>query len=128
MAKRQTKVAAKVAKDNGQTYRVYKLPQDLKQRMQTVRAARKINQAALITACVEGQLAGLVEQLTATGLRQPKQMKPARLPVSEGVLLSLKQASEVTTLPATQLLLLALTRECAVEPKPAAKAKRTRQK
>ena len=90
-------------------YRVYRVPESLRKAMREKRAQWKQTVQEFIQTAVAGELPRLVESLGKLyiGPADPE-ARPAKLPLDERLLASLKKASIDTGLPQSQLLLASL--------------------
>ena len=103
-----------------QQHRVYRLPEDLRDRVKRARKKDGQTMTAFIRTAVESQLPGIEQALVNAGITQPVDTRPARLPMDTEILAALKTSSQTTGAPASTLLLACLARSAA----PAAAAKK----
>jgi hypothetical protein len=90
----------------GGKYRVYRLPEDVRQVISNRPSRQTIRQ--FIEESIERWLPPLVDSLTSLGLRKPHATRPSRLPMAKETLAKLSDASEQTGVPASRLLLAVL--------------------
>ena len=93
-------------------YRVYRLPDDLRKRVKAKREKAGINLQSVIEAATTESLPKIVATLKTMGLGFDGKKRPARLPMTDSLLASFKVASKQTGIPASRLLLAALSLTC----------------
>ena len=96
-------------------YRVYRLPEDLRKRITAKREKHNVNMQSVITAAATESLPKIVNTLKTMGLGFDGKKRPARLPMTDSLLGAFKVASKQTGLPASRLLLAALSLTCKVK-------------
>ena len=90
-------------------YRVYRVPEPLRKSMCQKRAHRKQTVQEFIQTAIADELPRLVESLGKLHIGSANSgARPAKLPLDERLLVSLKQASAETGLSQSQLLLASL--------------------
>ena len=90
-------------------YRVYRVPEPLRKAMRQKRAKRNQTVQEFIQTAIAGELPRLVESLGKLHIVPiDPEARPAKLPLDERLLASLKKASSDTGLPQQQLLLACL--------------------
>ena len=100
------------------------MPEKLRARVKTTRTAEGETLAAFIKTAVGTQLHDIETTLVETcGIEKPKDCRPARLPMDSETLAALRKSSDRTGVPASTLLLAALSL-AAPPAKAAKKAKR----
>lgn len=90
--------------DTETVFRVYRLSEDLRKKVKAARDTRQMTFKGFIQGAVEQELPSLVTQLVGLGIKAKGTSRPARLPVSDRVLIQLREGSENTGVPATVLL------------------------
>ena len=86
-------------------YRVYQMPESIRKRMHEARGKRKQTIPAYVGESVEVELPKLVEALRELGIASDdSRRRPAKLPLSDAILLRLKEASTATGIPQATLL------------------------
>ena len=96
-------------------YRVYRLPEDLRKRITAKREKANVNLQSVIEAACTESLPTIVNTLKTMGLGFDGKKRPARLPMTDSLLGAFKVASKQTGLPASRLLLAALSLTCKVK-------------
>jgi len=105
-------------------YRVYHLPEELREAMRGQRQKRGQTVQEFIRMAVEDELSRLVEILGSLGIEPlGDDVRPAKLPLDDRLLGELKLASEATGLPQSQLLLSCLRISTSRKRRPSAKKK-----
>jgi hypothetical protein len=94
-------------------YRVYRMPEPLRAGLKARRTKFNATTAQVITNAIDEGLPQLVAQLKKLGLTGIEGKKrPARLPMSDRNLATLKQAAKQTGLDQSKLLLLSIALVC----------------
>jgi hypothetical protein len=93
-------------------YRVYRLPEDLRKRVKAKREKANVNLQSVIEAATTESLPKIVAGLKGLSLSFDGKKRPARLPMTDATLGCLKVASKQTGIPASRLLLAALSLTC----------------
>ena len=93
-------------------YRVYRLPEELRKRVKAKREKANVNLQAVIVASATESLPKIVNTLKTMGLGFDGKKRPARLPMTDSLLGAFKVASRQTGIPASRLLLAALSLTC----------------
>jgi len=92
-------------------YRVYLLPEELRSRIQQKRTQYEWTLREYLCEALTHELPKIEQELQVLGLETPRQTRAARLPLAnERLLKQLQDASEVTGVPASRLLLACLSR------------------
>lgn len=94
------------------TYRVIQISEQLRERIRETRTSRRQTNETLITTAVNDHLPAMVQALQALGCGTPEvhspKARPARLPFDPATIDQLREASQQTGIPATDLLRLCL--------------------
>jgi hypothetical protein len=93
-------------------YRVYRLPEDLRKRVTAKREKHNVTLQSVITAAATESLPTIVNTLKTMGLGFDGKKRPARLPMTDSLIGAFKVASKQTGIPASRLLLAALSLTC----------------
>ena len=93
-------------------YRVYRLPEDLRKRVKAKREKAGVNLQAVIEAASLESLPKIVATLKGLSLGFDGKKQVARLPMTDATLGAFKVASKQTGIPASRLLLAALSLTC----------------
>ena len=93
-------------------YRVYRLPEELRKRVKAKREKMNVNLQSVIEAATTESLPKIVSTLKMMGLGFDGKKRPARLPMTDSLLAAFKVASKQTGIPASRLLLAALSLTC----------------
>ncbi|MEQ8787451.1 MAG: hypothetical protein RIC55_14200 [Pirellulaceae bacterium] len=87
-------------------FRVYSMPEEVRERMVKAREAKGETSQLFLATVIDQQLPNIVSGLKALGVSAPSESRrPARLPMCDSMLAELRLASEATGLPASTLLL-----------------------
>ena len=87
------------------TYRVYQMPESIRTGMHQSRAKRSQTIPAFLQESIEAELPKLVEALRQLGIASDNsRRRPAKFPLSDAILLRLKEASTASGLPQATLL------------------------
>ena len=93
-------------------YRVYRLPEELRKRVKAKREKANVNLQAVIEAATTESLPKIVATLKTMGLGFDGKKQVARLPMTDATLGAFKVACKQTGIPASRLLLAALSLTC----------------
>ena len=93
-------------------YRVYYLPENLRKQLKAKREKHNITVQAVIEAATTESLPKIVATLKTMGLGFDGKKQVARLPMTDATLGAFKVASKQTGIPASRLLLAALSLIC----------------
>lgn len=93
-------------------YRVYRLPENLRKQVKMKREKANVNLQSVIEAATIESLPKIVAGLKGLSLGFDGKKRPARLPMTDATLGCLKVASKQTGIPASRLLLAALSLTC----------------
>jgi hypothetical protein len=119
--------AAKIAASAADVHRVFKIDEQLRKQIKEARDASGLVNRDWLALAVAEQLPVVVAELKAVGVMPNSgKQRPARLPLSDALIGSLKEAAAATTLPQSQLLLLSLARAAAGTTRASAKPKTKR--
>jgi hypothetical protein len=92
-------------------FRVFRVPEILKEQLRTAREAEKMSNELFICKSCDLHLEELVRELIALGVQSPSgTMKPARWPFRDETLKRLRKASAATNILASTLLQICLSR------------------
>lgn len=110
MSKKKSSVR-KLSKLHEITFRVFKIPKNLKDQVRTAREKSGTRNQDLISSACDTHLQKLVSELHALGLRSPKgPIQSVRWPFTDELLKQLRAASAITHVPANTLLQICLSR------------------
>lgn len=90
-------------------YRVYKMPEALRDNCKAAREKRAVSKQEFIQQAIDDELAALTKGLTALGITAAEDTRPDRLPLTDEILDSLRESSAETGLPQSTLLLACLS-------------------
>ncbi|MBY0526976.1 MAG: hypothetical protein K2R98_26520 [Gemmataceae bacterium] len=91
-------------------FRTYQLDDELRQALKSRRQALGLTVRAFVAQAIEEELDALVEAVKRELPMADKKGRPARLPLTEGLLGRLQEAGTATSLPASRLLVACLAR------------------
>jgi hypothetical protein len=93
-------------------YRTYRLPPQVRKDMGAKRKQFDLTVAEFLSQAISHELPRIASDLKNVGLptMTPKDARPARLPLSDDLLKTLKSASGTTGVPASRLLVACLNR------------------
>jgi hypothetical protein len=106
---------------NETSYRVYHVAESLRDACKAARAEAGLSIREYIESTVASRLPGLVQQLRDLGFAAMEKRRPARWPMGDATLSSLKGASEELGIPASDLLMICLRQASQTAAKPRAK-------
>ena len=95
-----------------QTYRVYRISESLRKAIKTKREKHNVNTKAVLDAAVTETLPKIVKALHSVGLGMTGKVRPTRWQVDGNLLGALRVASKQTSVPASRLLVAAVTILC----------------
>jgi hypothetical protein len=103
--------ARKTNKLHELTFRVFRVPEIVKEKLRSAREAANLSNELYISTACDRHLDGLVSELKSIGIQSPAgTLKAARWPFRDETLKRLRQASAATNIPANTLLLICLSR------------------
>lgn len=93
-------------------YRTFRLDEQTREVMKSSRKAKGLTVASFLETAITKQLPEIVEELIQVGVPPSLEdaARPARLPMTDKLLMILKQGSEETGVPTTRLLLACIHR------------------
>lgn len=97
-----------------ETHRVFQISNSLRDQIKQSRAKRGETVKVWLSGAIEQEIPQLVAELAGLHIKKsPDKRRPARLPLTDGLLSLLKRASEETSLPQSLLITVAMQRRAA---------------
>lgn len=94
------------------TFRVYRISPELKEASKTARLKSGQTVAAFLSASIRSNLPSIVEGLDLLGIKASTEVGPARFPIDPALLDALREASQQSGVPASELLKASLWLSC----------------